>query len=167
MSFLAPLMQLAGTAISAGGSIAAGQQQQRIGAYDQQVAGLNAQQALAAGQTNAAVIGQQTTRGIGRAAAAYGAAGVETSGSPLAVMADLAAQGELRKRLALYSGQLSSASDTAQGGIAAAEGKAAASPGIIRGGGTLLTGTAQAGQALNTLLRPSPGGAGTSPLAGS
>lgn len=157
MSFMsASALQSGGAGLLAGGDLAAGQSAAAIGQYDQQVAQVNAQQALAAGQTNAAIIGTQVAQTEGQAQASYGAAGVTMSGSPLAVMASIASQGALQQRLAMWTATQKAQSDLSQGAIANAQGQAAQTADEIKAGGTLLTGAAQ-------LLSTAKAGAGTSP----
>ena len=165
MSFLAPIAQLFGTGVSAAGSLQAGQQQQQIDQMNAQVANQNAAQALQASQVNAQIADQKTTEQLGAAGAAYGAAGVTMSGSPLAVMASLASKGALTKQLALYSGQVQAAGDTNQAAISTAEGKAAMSAATTKATGTLLTGTAQFATSAASMYPGTFGSAGTSPLA--
>jgi hypothetical protein len=154
---LAPIAQLAGSGIAAGGALAAGQQQQAIYNYNAGVERTNAATAITTSETNAGIIAQQTRARMGEASAAYGAGGVQMSGSPLAVMASLAAKGELNKQLVLFQGRTQSQADTAQSAIQTAEGTAASTAGAIRAGGSLLTGTGQFLSAMNAY------GAGTSP----
>jgi hypothetical protein len=152
MSFLTPfldagggsaLAQIGGAGMQAAGAYAAGQQAATVDRFNANVARGNATQEQLAAQTNAAIEGQNITARMGEATAAYGAAGVDMTGSPLAVMADLAAKGELQKRLTLYNGAMKARADTIAAQEADAEAKAAGSAGTIKGLGTLLTGATQ------------------------
>jgi hypothetical protein len=157
-------LQLAGGGIQAGGALAAGSQTAAIDRYDAGVAAANGQQALLASQTNAQIEGQNQSIAMGRAAAAFGAGGVTGGGSPLAVMASLAAAGELNKRLALQAGTLAAQAGQRQAALYQAEGGEASTAADIKAGGTLLTG---AGQFLMAGKQAGwwspPGGPGSSP----
>lgn len=145
------LTQAAGAGISAGGAISAARAAAAVGSFDQSVAGTNATQALTSAAATAGIQGQDVERVAGRAGAAFGAAGVQMSGSPLAVMANLAQQGELQKQLTLYGGATRAQAYRTQGAIAAAEGQATSSADLARGVGTLLTGAASAGRGISQL----------------
>lgn len=159
--------QAIGSGISAGGAFAAGSQTNQIDRYNAAIAAANGQQALLTATTNAQIQGQNSTIAMGRTAAAYGAAGVQMTGSPLAVMASQAAAGELNKRLTLQTGTLQQQADQRQAAIDIAEGSEAESAGEIKAGSTLLTGVGQftmAGKQLGW-WGASSGNAGTSPAA--
>jgi type II secretory pathway pseudopilin PulG len=136
---------IAGAAASAVGSIKAGNEQAAVDKYNAGMQQQQANESLAAGNTQAAIGQQQTTEKMGQAAAAYGAAGVDMSGSPLEVMSSLAAKGELNRRLTLYQGQTGAAKATNQAGLDLASGGMAQQAGVMQAGTTLLTAAGKIG----------------------
>jgi hypothetical protein len=70
-------------------------------------AGAQAAQIKAQADAQADIINRSTARTMGRATAAYGAAGV-TGGSSLYVLNDIATEGELQSNLAIYGGKVQS-----------------------------------------------------------
>ncbi len=158
MAFMAaalPYIAAAGSAVSAFGAIQQGQQASAAASYNAQAESQRATQQLQASQSQAQIVDQQNREKLGEAASAFGAAGVDMSGTPLSVMSSLASKGELNKQLTLYQGKLGALASTNQAALDTAQGNAAASGSIIKAGSTLLTGPYQAGQ----------GFAGTSPAA--
>jgi len=139
-----PLMMAAAAAVSgAAGQVMAGMSQS---AADRANALAADNQASAEGK----IIKMQTEQQIGRQAAGYGASGVVAgTGSPLAVMADTAMKGELSRRLALYRGAVTAASDTY-------DAKNASIAGVLGGFTTLLTGGAQFAQNLQNMNNTQP-----------
>lgn len=138
------ILQAAGTMFTASGQAQAGRQQQQ--AYD-----INAQQEEIQGAqqrnisiTEAQQKERQATLRAGSIRAAYGAAGVDpNSGSPLAVMADQATQGELTKHLTLWQGMAQQQSADTQAGIDRLQGRAARAAGYSSAAGTLFSGFGQ------------------------
>jgi hypothetical protein len=137
---------VAGTAVSAIGAIKAGNQTAAVDNYNAQVEQQKAGIASDQSQDQAAIDAANTKRQMGQAAADFGAAGVDMTGTPLSVMSDLATQGELTRRLDIYKGQLTSASDTQQGVLDMAQGSAAKTASIYQAGSTLLTGAFNTGR---------------------
>lgn len=184
MGFVLPVLAIGSALVGAVGAIQAGQSQKAWSDYNAQVAQVRAQEAqmqaeALAQQTQAqaqrqaqqsqdqaraqaAIQDQATRRQLGEAAAAYAAAGVDGGGTPLAVMSDLATQGELSRRLLLYKGDVDAQNATYAGQVNAqnllyngavtssglneqatidrAQGAAAAAAGYTKAGTTLLTG---------------------------
>lgn len=165
VAIVAAVAAVAGAGVSAVGSIQQGNAAQATANYNAAIEQQNAQQALAASQANAAITQQQTRRKLGEAAAAFGGAGVDMQGSPLDVMSDLATQGELQRRITLYQGTPQARGLTSQAGLDVAGGQAAASAGLTKAGGSLLTGISAAGKSLSPFLSGPTSTAGTSPLA--
>lgn len=156
-----------GTGVSALGAMQQGNAQKAAADYNAKVERVQAQNVQNQAQAQAQQQDQANRRRMGEAAAAYGAAGVDMEGSPLSVMMDLGAQGELSKRLILYKGTVDAQSAMAQAGIDTATGQNAATAGLTKAGGTLLTGFGNTAQKLQPLFSnpsPNPTGAGTSPL---
>lgn len=131
--------------LSAYGSLEAGATQKAISNYDAQVQTQKAQEASDQSQEQAAIDEANNRRALGRAAASYGAAGLDMTGTPLSVMSDLASQGELTRQLDLYKGKITAQSDLQQGALDQAQGLQAQTAGYFNAGTSLLTG------ALNTL----------------
>ncbi len=131
--------------------------------YNAQVDQQEAARAVDEAKATADIIERSSSRALGRATAAYGAAGVNMSGSALAVMHDLATEGALQKQLAIYGGDVKATDlrnratlDTAQANIYRATAMRdiwagnyaadAAERGAATGSAaTLLTGLARAG----------------------
>lgn len=63
---------------------------------------------------SADIIKRSTSRALGRAQAAYGAAGVTSEGTPLMVMQDIATEGNLQEALATYGGVVAAGDIRAQ-----------------------------------------------------
>jgi hypothetical protein len=158
-----PLVIMAvGAAVSAAGAIKQGNDQAAIADYNAKVGEVNAQQAQAEAAVNAGQQDRQTRQTLGQAAAAYGAAGVDMTGSPLDVMMDSASQGELAKRLILYQGDTKAAALRQGASVSEAQGGAAQTAGYFSAGSTLLT---SAGSIAYKAGQGAPGStAGTSPL---
>ena len=138
------IIAAAGSAVSAMGTMAAARgQSQAYNANAEQQREI-AQQAEQQSQLKAQLTEQDNARRMGAARAAFGAAGVDPNiGSPLALMADLATQGEVRRQLDLYQGRVNAYSADSQAGIYGAEADAALSAGAYGAGATLLTSASQ------------------------
>ncbi|MCD6149205.1 hypothetical protein J7J13_00265 [bacterium] len=89
---------------SAYSSVKQGQSQAAWNKYNAQVAKRNAKAAKAVAEAEAARKRRETQRLLGRQRAVYGKAGVTFEGSPLLVMEDTAAEGELDELLIKYRG---------------------------------------------------------------
>jgi hypothetical protein len=126
--------------VSALGSISGGQSEQAIENANSKTELVNAGNAEVLAKSNAQDVERGTRRAIGNAAADFGAAGVTPSGSPLAVMHDVATQGELSKRLTVYQGELQAKGFAQEAAIAKARGDAAMKAAYFTAGTTLLTG---------------------------
>jgi hypothetical protein len=141
-----PFIAAASAVMSAAGAVKSGQDQQAAMNYNASVQRQQAQIAQDQGNAAAATQDVANRRKLGDQAAAAGSSGVEMTGSPLAVMADQAMQGETAKRLAIYRGKLQSNSATDQAAIDVYSGNQAASAGITKGVSTLLTGASAFGK---------------------
>ncbi len=141
--FALPLM-LASTAVTAAGQFMSGQAQ--AGAYAQDARN-QAQQATISREQATVKAGQlqdETTRRIGAQGAAYGAAGVQRTGTPLQVMADTAQRGAMASELAKYQGRVESLSHLEQADSDEQNAKAARLASVIQPIGTILGGGAKA-----------------------
>ncbi len=166
MAFMAlalPYIAAAGAAASAAGAMASARNQSAMDSYNARVQTADATNAMSAADATASQQSAMTQRQQGQIAASYGAAGVNTSGTPLAVMSDQAAQGELARQLTLYKGRMQGSLDTQQSAISKAQGGAAMTTGALGATGSLLTGAGR----LTAQLYPQSGGAGTPLTAGS
>ena len=94
LPILAVVASVAATAVSAMGSMQAGAQAKATANYNAQVDQVKATTAEMQSQSQATQDAANTQRQLGQAEAAYGAGGVDMTGTPLAVMSDLATQGE-------------------------------------------------------------------------
>jgi hypothetical protein len=136
-----------GSGLSALGQYDAGQQAVAVGKYNYNVDNAAAGQAIQSSDAQAQIVAQQTAEKMGAAGAAYGAAGVDMSGSPLAVMSGLAAKGELNRQLTLYQGQVKAVQLRNQGALALEQGKAQNQAADLQAGTTMLTGIGNAATA--------------------
>lgn len=90
--------------------------------YTAEVGELRAKRFESEADASADIIRRSTARAMGRTEAAYAAAGVVAEGSPLMVMADLASEGELQAKLAVYGGTVQAADARAQATLDKAQG---------------------------------------------
>lgn len=152
MAAVLPFVSAVGTVLSVVGSIQSGLAAQaqgeaalQTGQYNQQVAQQNAEAARQAAEVEAADIRRDTRRRVATARAKAAASGVVTSeGSPLLVLAEQFAEGEVEAQRRLYEGQLQSRADIIQGQQALALGqnqqaqaKAQATSSFVGAAGTL------------------------------
>ena len=129
------------TVASAAGTLSAGNQYNTMQTINQQVMYQRAQTIEQQSQAQAAIEKNQTERKLGQIGAAYGASGVDASqGTPLEVLADSAAQGELQRNLTLWGGRVNANAAITQGNIDAYEGGLATQNAAWEAGTTLLTG---------------------------
>lgn len=135
---------LAGAAVSAVGSISAGNARAKAGRANASLLEDQAHFAQERAESEAAMIVRDNRRKMGAVVAAYGASGVQINqGTPLEVMSDVAAEGELSKRLRLYQGSIEALEARQGAGIARQEAGAAQQAGYFDAAGTLLTGGAR------------------------
>ena len=136
---------LAGTAMSATGSLMQGYQNKKLMEFQ---AGQDEQQAkaeLAAADIEAQNIRKAMKGQIGAARAAYGASGASANdGTPLIVERDIAEGGESDAMLALLGGRQRSSALRDQAAMGRQGGRMAMTAGVIGAGGTLLQGGYQA-----------------------
>jgi hypothetical protein len=134
------LLGVLGTAVSAGGALASGAQQQQMAnmqakAYEQQ--------AQAEAQSSAFEAAQERKKQDllqASARAAVGASGVAVAGSPTEVLAANAAQNQLDLKAIQYGSQLRQNSLTTQAAISKYSGKQAMAGGILKAGSGLVSG---------------------------
>lgn len=142
---MAPVLMVAGTAMSVLGQLQQAQTARAVGRYNQQLSERNA--AIARDQTAAEIIRQQRTarRVQGAARAAYGASGVTMEGSPLDVLEDNATQAELDTLTLRYRGELRAQGYEQEGAMARFRGDQQARAGRMAAAGTLLSSYGQRG----------------------
>lgn len=100
----------------------------------------NATNSQVAAKANAQGVERETKSAVADAQASFSAAGVDAnSGSPLAVMHDVATKGELARRLTVYQGQLQAHGYAAEAANAKARGDADMTAAYFKSGTTLLT----------------------------
>lgn len=132
-------------ALQVGGQLLAGRQARAAGEYEATQAYINAGQAQAAGQRKAQEEQRRSRLAQSRALAVAAASGGGASDRTVAdIIADLAAEGDYRSRLAMYEGDDKARLLRARGDAAKYEGKAAqrtsylrAATSIAGAGGTL------------------------------
>ena len=143
--------------VAAAGSIQAGNAQASADRYNAQQDQIKAGEALSQGVAQSAIDQTATRRNVGLEAAAYGGAGVDSTGTPLMVMMDQTTQGAMQQQLDLYRGTTNAQADKSQSALDAASATQASTAGAIKAGSTLLTGASSAYNSYSS----SPG---TSPL---
>ena len=129
----------AGGLASAYGSYMQGQATQQADYANARIEAGNATSAELAAKSNAAEIGTHVNDVLGETQANTGASGVQATGSPLAVMHDIASRGALAQKLTIWKGQNAARADLGQAAIDSAEGAAAAKAGKLAAGATILT----------------------------
>lgn len=146
----------AGTAVSAVGSIRAGNDAAAAAKYNAQVENQNAEASRRQGMAEAEQKGSEVTRRMADARAAFAASGVNpNSGTPLEVMSDLATQGELSKKLITYQSELSARGLSQQAQLDLVNAKNARTAGYLNAGSTVLTNAAKGAFASYTPSAPS------------
>lgn len=131
---------VAAAGVSAVGSIMQGNAQARADNYNAEVEKQNADSARAAAAAQAQQTERDNARKMGQITAAYGASGIDPNqGSPLDVMADMADEGELSKRLVLYQGEVDARAAGQRATLDTMQGKSAQTAGYISAGSTLLS----------------------------
>jgi hypothetical protein len=133
-------------ATAAAGAVAAGNAQKAAAAANANVQQQNAAQAVSASDAQAAAADRANRQKMGQVEAAYGASGVDPSGTPLDVMADNATQSRLDALSIKYNGTVGANRSVSQSNIDMFQGDQAQTAGYIGAGATLLNaGTKYAG----------------------
>lgn len=138
---LALALSLAGTAVSAIGTIATGQAEARAAEMRARQEELNAQNEFAAGQRDAMDVAHQQKLALSRLqnnAASGGFTG--TDPTALDLTGEVAAHGTYQQQVAIYGGANRAAGLRAQAAADRASGQAALTGSYFRAGGTLLSG---------------------------
>lgn len=130
----------AGTLFGALSNVSSGSSAAGADAYNAQLDQQRSQAALDTANAQATQVAQDNKRKMGEVAANIGASGVETTGTPLSVMADQAMQGELARQLTQYQGTVQANAYNAQAQLDEAKAKQDENSGLFGAGGTLLSG---------------------------
>lgn len=134
---------IAGTAMSAVGQVQAGQEQKKWSEYNAAVAARDAEASKQAAGYEAGQKRKETERLLGRQRALYGKAGVTFEGSPLELMEETAAAGELDAMMIEREGKLRGSRYMEEAQLSRMKGRGAARAGMWGAGSSLLTGGAQ------------------------
>lgn len=153
MTAISAIAGLVGAGLSAIGTINAGNQEAAADQTNAEIARQNAQIATADANSQAAIDKQQTEKQLGVIASQAGASGIVAGvGSPLDVMADQAATGELARQLDLYRGVVQASGNLTQANLLQQQATAAQEGALYRAGGTILTGAAASAKSAATLF---------------
>jgi len=135
---------VAGTAFSAVSQIQQGKQQQKWSEYNAAIAERDAKAAKDAAEYEAGQTRRDTERILGRQRALYGKAGVTMEGSPLELMSETAAEGELDALMVERTGILRGQRYGEEATLSRMKGAGARRAGYWGAGTTLLTGAGRA-----------------------
>ena len=135
---------LAGTAVSAVSQIQQGKEQQKWSEYNAAVAERDAKAAKAAAGYDASQKRKETERLLGRQRALYGKSGVTMEGSPLELMSETAAEGELDALMIERTGSVGAQRYQEEATLSRMKGSSARKASYWGAGTTLLTGAGSA-----------------------
>lgn len=141
---VAAIAAIASAAVTAAGAIQQGKQQKAIAEFNAQVAENEAISARNAAQFEADLQSDRIERVIAAQRAGAGGAGVQIEGSPLAVIADTAADGELDRLAILFSGDIAAARATSQAAADRLQGRLAQTKARFSAVSALLGGASKA-----------------------
>ncbi len=130
---------IAAAAVSAGGALYQGEQQRKAASENADIA-----ERAALAEKNAAAYNEELHRErvrkiLSTQRALYGKSGLDMSGSPLLVMEDTAAQGELDALAIRYGGDVAAAKERSIANLSRMQGSAAATSSYFSAGSTLLS----------------------------
>lgn len=152
-AILMATMAVAGTAVSAYGSYAAGQAQKAAADYNSQVAMNNAKAQEQQTNEEAKRIQSNAQRVTGAQRAQAAAAGLDpNTGSSTDIQYDSRVQAELDALTARYKGGIAGMNQRAQAALDTAGGQNAATAGMFNAGGTILSGGGQAFYNYETIM---------------
>lgn len=144
MAYATATYALIAAAVAAAGTVYSGVQQKKAADTN---AAISEQNAIAA-QQKAAYDEQMHREGVKKLLSAqralYGKSGVEMAGSPLLVMEDTAAQGELDALAIRYGGDVNAARNRSAANLSRMQGSTAMTASYFQAGSTLLSGAASA-----------------------
>lgn len=136
----APILAGVGSVFSAIGAMQQGKAASAAANYNASISERNAQIETMQASEDAERSRRASRRRIGAMRAAYGASGVTMEGSPLDVLEDSFAEGELDALTIQYQGRMAAENHRGEAVLSRMQGKAAKKAGFIRAGTSLLTG---------------------------
>ena len=136
------ILTAASSLMGAAGSIQQGQAEQEAADYNADVARQSAQASLDKADYDETIHREKVRKLLSSQRAAYGAAGVDMAGSPLLVLEDTAAQGELDAKAIRYGGEVEAKQKLSQAEIYELTGKNAKTASYYKAGTSLLSGGA-------------------------
>lgn len=145
MAFMAPLAPWIAGASAAVGAVGAIQQGRAASAaanYNASVSERNAQIEEMQAAEDAERSRRATRRRLGAMRAAYGASGVALEGSPMDVLEDSYAEGELDALTIQYQGRMAAMNSRENARLERMRGRASKTAGYLKAGTSLLTGAA-------------------------
>ena len=145
MAAAIPAMMLAGTALSAYGSIQQGQAGKQAALYNASINEQNASLAHDQAQQDALQVRRNAAQAQGAAIAGYGASGVTMEGSPLDVLASAASAAKLDEQTVLYRGKLKELGFRANATLDRMSGKTHEQQGFLNAASNILTGIGHTG----------------------
>ena len=154
-------LTIIGSGLQAVSSIQQGQAQARSANFRAAIAEQNAILARQTAAADAEKRRRDLARATGRSRARFGAAGLTVEGSPLEVLGDLTAEGELNVRNALFDGEVEARRFQAESSLLQSQARDARTSGFLRAGTSLLFAGAKVGRALPAGHPRIPGGGGT------
>lgn len=143
-SYIAAASAAASAVVGTVGAISTGISQNQAAKYNAQVAQNNADAATQAANFETEAERRRQMRLFGAQRAAYGKAGVTMEGTPLDVVGDTAAEGELDALAILYQGQLGYNRGQSEASLQRYAGRSALTSGYIGAGSSILKGAGAA-----------------------
>jgi hypothetical protein len=132
----------ASSLISASGSLQEGQASEGAAAYNAAVARQSAQASVDKAAYDEEMHRERVRKLISSQRAAYGASGVDIEGSPLLLLEDTAAQGEMDALAIRYGGEVEASQKRSQAELYELQGKNAKKASYYKAGSSLLSGGA-------------------------
>jgi hypothetical protein len=130
------------TLVSTAGAIQQGQAEREAAEYNAEVMRQGAQASRDKAEYDETIHRERIRRLLSSQRAEYGASGVDMAGSPLLVLEDTAAQGELDARAIRYGGEVEARQKLSQAEIYEQQGKSAKTASYYKAGSSLLSGGA-------------------------
>jgi hypothetical protein len=154
MAMAIPIVMMAGAAISAMGAISQANAAKATAGYNAQLRERDASVALDQSKQDAARVARRTEEAQGSLLAGYGASGVTSDGSPLDVLRQSAAEGQLDQDTLLYRGRLKATGYADSAELDRMQGRTATEQGRWNAASQLLTGVGRAGSTYAAGQRP-------------
>jgi len=140
---ISAVTSMAGTAFSTYSQMQQAREQSKWAEYNAAVAERDAETARMNAEYEAGIKRKETEKLLGRQRALYGKAGVTLEGSPLLLMAETAAEGEMDALMIERGGKLQAQRYRSEATLSRMKGSAAQRAGYWGAGSTLLTGASQ------------------------